>query len=181
MKRILFIGLMISVFVILSHSQGYSSNALLGILEDDRSELVNWKKGPSQKRVIRPLFVKSGNEWKLSITHPERIQWIIAFDGRNPGTIQSQPNKDKTPLNIDTHIPIPKFGQILTIGKPSEEYSGWQDTLFNRPLVLVSNGSFKDPDEWKSFKPTSDQIRLLKKAFRTEYPKVSNCNENEEP
>jgi hypothetical protein len=154
---------------------------LVGIIEDDRSELVNWKKGPSQNRVIRPLFEKQGIEWKLSTSLPKEIQWTIAFDGRNAGNVQSRPNTDDSPLNSDTHIPIPQPGQTLTMGKPSEDFSGWQSTLFNRPLVLVSRGSFKDPDGWKPYQLTKDQTQLFTSAFKTEYPKVLNCNENEEP
>lgn len=181
MNRTLFIVLLVFGFVSLSYSQGHSSSVIIGILEDNRSELVNWKKGPSQNRVIRPLFEKNEDEWELSTNHPEEIRWTIAFDGTNAGSVQSRPNTNKTPLNTDTHVPILQLGQSLTIGKPSEEFSGWQNTLFNRPLVLVSRGGFKDPDEWKPFQPTKDQTRLFKSTFRTEYPKVLNCNENEEP
>ncbi len=181
MNRTLFIALLFFVFVSLSYSQGHSSNVLVGILEDDRSELINWKEGPSHNRVIIPLFEKKGDEWILNTFHSEKIQWTIAFDGRNAGAIESRPNMNKAPLNTDTHVPIPQPGQVLTMGKPSEDFSGWQNTLFNRPLVLVSRGSFKDPDEWKPFKPTKDQTRVFKSTFRTEYPKVLNCNENEEP
>ncbi len=64
MHRTLFIVLFILGFVSLSYSQGHSSSVLIGILEDDREELANWKKGPSQNRIIRPLFEKEGDEWK---------------------------------------------------------------------------------------------------------------------
>jgi hypothetical protein len=174
-------ALLVISLVSIAHSQGHSSQVLVGIMEDDRSELTNWKKGPSQNRVVRPLFEKRQDDWKSSTNHPEEIQWTIAFDGRNAGSIRSQPNPNKTPLNTDTHVPIPQPGQSLTLGKPSEDFSGWESTLFNRPLVLVSNGGFKDPDGWKPHELTKDQTKQVISAFRAEYPKVLNCNENEEP
>jgi hypothetical protein len=181
MNRALYTVLLLFGFVSISYSQGSSSNVLIGILEDDRLELINWKKGPSQNRVIRPLFEKKGDEWKLSTNHPEEIQWTIAFDGKNVGIVKSRPNTNKDPFNTKTHVPMPQPGQSLILGKASEDFSGWQNTLFNRPLVVVSRGSYKDPDEWKPVQPTKDQTQLFKSTFRNEYPKVQNCNEKEEP
>lgn len=180
MNRTLLIAFLFFGFVSISYSQS-TSNVLIGVIEDDRSELVNWKKGLSKNRVIRPLFEKKGDEWKTSTFHPEELKWIIAFDGRNFGSVKSRSNTKKSSLDIDTHVPMPQHGQALTIGKPSEDFSGWQSTLFNRPLVLVSKGNFKDPDEWKPFQPKKDQIRMFISTFRIEYPKVLNCNEKEEP
>jgi len=57
-------------------------------MEDNREELINWKKGPSKTRVILPLFEKRGTEWILSTSHSEQINWTIAFDGRNRGKSQ---------------------------------------------------------------------------------------------
>lgn len=180
MNRLWLIFLMALGISSLLYSQCHASNTLIGILEDDRLELVNWKKGPSEKRVIRPLFEKKGSEWNINTSHSEGINWFIAFDGKTRGNIQSIPNPGEMLFNKDVHVPITQPGQSLTLGKPSEDFSGWQSTLFNRPLVLVSNGGSKDPDDWKSFSPTEDQIRLFKSTFRAEYPKVNNCNENEE-
>jgi hypothetical protein len=181
MNRTWLIALLAVGISFLLHSQCNASNTLIGILEDDRLELVNWKKGPSKKRVIRPLFQKKGGEWVISTSHSEEINWTIAFDGKTSGSVRSIPNPEKIPFNKDVHVPKPQPDQSLILGKPSEDFSGWQNTLFNRPLVLVSNGSSKDPDGWKSFSPTEAQVRLFKSKFRSEYTKVKNCNENEEP
>ncbi len=157
------------------------SSPLVGIVEDDRAELADWKQGPSKERVIRPLFEKKDGVWKTNTVHPEEISWTIAFDGKNAGTVKSKPNTRDHHLNHDTHSPEPQLGQTLVIGKPSADFSGWEETLFNRPLVLVSGGDFKDPDHWKPLQLTADQTKNLIVAFKKEYPKVLNCNENEEP
>ena len=181
MKRTWLIVILAFGFTFLLYSHCQASNTLIGILEDDRLELVNWKKGPSENRVIRPLFQKKGSKWIISTNHPEEINWTIAFDGKKRGSVRSIPNPEKIPFNKDVHVPKPQSGQSLVLGKPSEDFSGWQSTLFNRPLVLVSNGSSNDSDGWKPLLPTADQTRLFKSKFRTEYPKVMNCKDNEEP
>lgn len=181
MNRALLLSLMVLACVCKSYSQNPKSIVLVGIMEDNREELINWKKGPSKGRVILPLFEKKGDEWELSTSHSQEIQWTIAFDGRDAGVIKSHPRVEPYMARIQAYAPEPKSGQVLTIGKPSEEFSGWENTLFNRPLVLVSNGRFNDPERWKRFQPSKDEIELLRSAFRKEYPKVTNCDTNEEP
>lgn len=164
-------------------SQARLSQVLVGIMEDDRSALSEWEMGPPQKRVVRPLFEKELSEWKVSPNHREEIVWTIAFDGKNKGTIRSRPNpkaKD-TLLSTDTHVPIPQPGPSLIFGKPSNDFSGWQSTLVVRPLVLISNGNFKDPDGWKSHQLSKDQTKLVVSVFKAEFSVVRNCDESEEP
>jgi hypothetical protein len=165
----------------MSQQQNSSSNVLIGIMEDNREELVNWKKGPSKTRVILPLFEKKGNEWVLSKSAPKRIHWTIAFDGRNSGNFISRPNPGKYFPDVNAHVPESNIDPNLTFGQPSENFSGWENTLFNRPLVLVSNGKFDDPEKWKVYKPSEIQINLFKSGFQIDYPKVLNCDKNEEP
>jgi hypothetical protein len=160
-KTTAFIVFFVSGIFVLSFSNNNSSNVIVGIMEDDRLELVNWKEGPSKNRVIRPLFEKKGNEWVLVTQLSHEIQWMIAFDGKNLGAIKS--------------------GQIATIGKPSNEFAGWLNTAVNRPLVLVSKNNFSDPDLWKPFQPSGDQTKFFRSAFRAEYSKVTNCDEDEKP
>jgi hypothetical protein len=159
------------------------SNVVVGIIEDDRTELANWKDGPSKNRVIRPLFEKKGNDWILSTNHSEKMHWAIAFDGRNFGEFESSPGKTTTgaSLSKNVHVPLDKSNQDLVVGKASYSFSGWVYTDVNRPLVIVSNGNFSDPDRWKPFQPSDSQIRVFKSVFRSEYPTVENCDENEIP
>lgn len=148
-------------------------------MEDNREELINWKKGPSKTRVILPLFEKRGTEWILSTSHSEQINWTIAFDGRNRGNISSLPSSGRYVSTVRTHVPSGASGVNLSLGKPSEMFSGWENTLFNRPLVLVSNGHCEDPERWKPLQPNDSQKIFFKSAFSTAYPKVLNCDENE--
>lgn len=181
MNRISIIALFALGLIPIAYSQSYSQQLFVGIMEDDRTELVNWKKGPSQNRVILPLFEKKQDEWMPSTSQPEQVQWTIAFDGKNSGNIRSQSNTRKAQIYTYIHIPIAQQGQSLTFGKASEDFSGWQNTLVNRPLVLTSNGSFKDPDGWKPGLITKEETKLVRSAFRAEYSKVRNCDKHEMP
>jgi len=179
-----FIGaLFASGIFALSFLRSDSSNVIVGIMEDDRLELVNWKEGPSKNRVILPLFEKKGNEWIRAVQQLEELQWTIAFDGKKLGVIHSHPVEKASSYLGKTfpHIPEPKPGQLLIIGKPSENFCGWLNTAVNRPLILVSKNNFGDPDQWKPFQPSGDQAKLFRSVFRAENPKVTNCDENENP
>jgi hypothetical protein len=180
---IFIIAIFVLGFVGLSFSKKPSSNVIVGIMEDDRQELANWKQGPSTNRVILPLFEKKGNEWIPSINHPEEIQWTITFDGKNLGMLKSLPKGKDSPYlgKAHIHVPKPRLKQELTVGKPSNDFSGWLFTAVNRPLVLVSKKNFKDPEKWRSFQPSKDQIKLFRSAFKTEYSKVINCDNDENP
>ncbi|MDH3975931.1 MAG: hypothetical protein OEV42_16780 [Deltaproteobacteria bacterium] len=182
MKSIMFIAIFFWGSLSLLYANDISSNVLVGILEDDRAELANWKQGPSKSRIVRPLFEKDEHEWRLSTSHLEEIQWIIAFDGKKDGKIKSRPNSEINSLGTaETHIPEAEPRQRLVIGEPSKDFSGWQHTLFNRPLVLVSKDNFNDPDKWKLSQLNEAQEKILKKAFRKEFSKVINCDEDEKP
>ena len=181
-RNILLVALVASGSMFLIFSEGASSGLVVGVLEDDRGELADWKPGPSKGRTIRPLFTKMGDDWHASASHPESIRWIISFRGRRAGEVSSHPNTQGLwGCMRHTHIPEPQPDQKLVMGEPSRDYSGWLDTDFNRPLILVSHGNAEDPDKWGPFKPTENQLTMLRKAFRQEFQEVRNCDEQEKP
>jgi hypothetical protein len=181
MQHSLFLMFFIFKSMILSQQPITHQNVLIGIIEDNRRELINWKKGPAKTRMILPLFKKIDNEWILNNSLQGPITWTIAFDGKNKGIISSHPNEALYIDEVSTYIPEQIKDQKLIMGQPSEIYSGWENTLFNRPLVLVSNGNFGDPAKWKPLKYSEGQSKLFKNIFINAYPKVINCDENEKP
>jgi hypothetical protein len=160
-----------------------SSKIVLGVMEDDREELANWQEGPSKDRVIRPLFEKNGEDWVLSTNHPDKMKWTIAHNGKNAGKVESLPRStgQNTSLTRDLHTPEAGTEQKLVIGEPTEAFSGWQNTIQNRPLVVVSMENVRDPDKWQPFQPDEIQIEYFISAFRSEYPMVTNCDEDAIP
>lgn len=152
----------------------------VGVLDDAREEMVNWKPGVSQQRVIRPAFEKTAEGWKQVeissfLTH---MKWTVAFDGRKLGEVESQAHSKEglTPVQtILNAVPPP-------VGSPSQQFAGLMadgPTKVRRPLVAVSKPYFRDPDGWKRSKLPDDIAGLVRSAFRREYPHVDRCNEEQ--
>src|SRR5271167_3461941 len=91
--RVLLCILLLAVAVCAQTSQVKRSDKLyLGFLDDAREEMVNWKAGVASHRVIRPAFEKTLAGWRRvdPSSLPPRMNWTIAFDGRNLGQVESQ-------------------------------------------------------------------------------------------
>ena len=154
----------------------------VGFLDDAREEMVNWKPGVSKKRVIRPAFERTRLGWKDidSSSLPPQMKWTIAFDGRNLGQIESQPdsNGGLTPVQkIVTPLP-----GVPTIASPSPHFAGLIAVgpgRVRRPLVAISKPYFHDPDGWKRAKLPDDIAEIVRQAFRRDYPHVDRCKDEE--
>jgi hypothetical protein len=158
---------------------------ILGVLEDHPGNYS----GDPNFRVIRAVFQKFGDEWKpfptncsnveclksLTKLYPPEVTWTIAFDGRNLGTVKAHTPGDFRFYSQVGFQEITSSGQVPTVGKRSEEYSGWLGQPVYRPLVAVSQPYFKDPDDWKPTQLSSEQVNAVRKEFRKKFPKASNC------
>ncbi len=153
---------------------------LIGFLDDKREELVNWEPGPASERVIRPAFEKTSSEWRqVDVSSlSARNRWTIAFDGKNLGQVESQPDKTGGLTQFETILASPST--LPEVGVSSERFAG---ILVNgpgkvrRPLVAVSKPYFRDPDEWKRAKLPTETSALIRAAFRRDYPHVDRCKE----
>jgi hypothetical protein len=169
----------------MARAQGSESKAgervYIGILDDAREEMVNWKSGVAQHRVIRPAFAETLTGWNVasSSSLPSQMSWTIAFDGRNLGQVKAQ-----GPLNQGLTL----FQSILTpaaavpsVGSPSRDFAGIMGltTKVRRPLVVVSQPYFRDPDGWKRATVPGRAAELVRNAFRNEYPHVDRCKDEE--
>ena len=64
----------------------------IGLLDDAREEMVDWKPGVASERLIRPAFEKTRSGWRQveSASIPARMNWTVAFHGKNIGRVTSQ-------------------------------------------------------------------------------------------
>jgi hypothetical protein len=63
----------------------------VGILDDAREEMRNWKPGVAEHRIIMPAFEKNESGWQsIKSFTPLQLKWTIAFDGRNLGQVESR-------------------------------------------------------------------------------------------
>lgn len=154
----------------------------VGILDDAREEMVNWKPGVAQERIVRPVFEKTVMGWKQVDESflPSRLNWTVAFDGKDLGSVQTQASSSGfTPVQ---KILTPKTA-IPSVGAPSDEFAGLLggggQTKARRPLVVVSKPNFHDPDGWKRMELSGEIAVLLRTAFRRDYPHVDRCKDEE--
>jgi len=164
----------------------------VGFLDDDRKEMANWKPGVSHQRLIRPAFEKIGSAWHVAkfSSLPRRMQWAVAFNGRNLGHVESEANLNGAEpeqsnigfLTLTQGITTPAAA-IPSVGVPSSRYAGliaMGPGKVRRPLVVVSKPYVSDPDIWKRLpQPPHEIARQVRAAFRRDFPHVNRC-QNEE-
>ncbi|MGD0788268.1 MAG: hypothetical protein ABR898_09815 [Terracidiphilus sp.] len=163
---------------------------ILGVLEDHPGNFS----GDADFRVVRAVFTKLGNEWRpfptdcsnmeclklLPRSYPQEVTWTVAFDGRSLGRVAT-----RTPRAFDSYADVgiermTTNKPVPTVGKKSKEYSGWLGEPVYRPLAAVSQPNVKDPDSWKPAHLLSEQIKAVRKEFRSKFAKVSNCRDPNE-
>ncbi len=156
----------------------------VGILDDAREEMVNWKLGMAQERVIRPAFEKTKSGWMQveSSSLPVHVNWTVAFDGRNLGHGKSQADSQRQFSLTPAHTILTAAAAIPTVGAPSQQFAGIMGngpTKLRRPLIAVSQPNFRDPDGWKRTTLTNEVGAIVRKAFRRQYPHVDRCKDEQ--
>ena len=125
-------------------------------------------KGPA---IIRILFQKQGDAWialnneaiqdKLNI---KIVDWTIAFDGKNLGSITSVDDFNIKYPDCERCFPRDKIFRVQNpdsfpnLGNKEERFDNWDYLPKNRPVVLVSSPNYKDPENWKRFDPPKEFI-----------------------
>jgi len=111
-----------------------------------------------------------GRKIRDSLIYPDKVNWTIAFDGKNIGKFYSS----ATPLrfkdsswadSIDTYHE-PETNDLPTIGEVSIEFSSWALQKNYRPLTVVSEANSKDPERWKPFTPDKSIKKTLAPYFK---------------
>lgn len=161
---------LVLLFFLLS-SESFSKNLYVGVLENipNRASKLN-------QRIIRILYEKVDNGWEsmkfkegLS-SYPEKLNWYVTFDGKNIGKINSVLFKETNPsvnfLSRDTHHILESQDKIPVIGKLSTEFSGWIYKESYRPLILVTQNNYRDPENWKPAMLNKDLLYILLAQFK---------------
>ena len=170
-----------------SASKTIDDEIYVGILDDAREDVRDGKTNPIERRVVMPAFEKHEGEWQV-IKHfsPHSLTWTIAFDGKNLGQVESQASSvEADQINSDSSrakqalVTLPD--KVPTVGKRSKEFTG-VSSLFGlasvrRPLIAVSKPYYRDPDAWKRTQLSEETSRLVRDAFRKQYPHVDRCKD----
>lgn len=129
------------------------------------------------KQVVRIIFYKEADEWHSlqnsigdSTLYPAKVEWTIAFDGKDIGTFHSE---SQPILFIDAtwtyprdayHSPVEK--NLPIIGSLDSNFPSWQYEKNYRPLVVISQPNCKDPDNWKPFSPSQKMSEDLYPIYK---------------
>lgn len=155
---------------------------ILGVLEDFPG---TYAEQPST-RALRVLFQKAGNDWKpfpshcadqaclktISASYPTEVAWTIAFDGKTLGKIIGRTVKEFDSYSSIGRQEIAAGDQVPTLGKRSLEWGGVWDTEAYRPIVVVSQPNFKDPEGWKPMTLDPAIVSAVRVQFRKHYPSL---------
>ena len=125
----------------------------------------------------RVLFHKEGRKWRaLGVSGNNKpstnwdinsINWTIALDGKNLGTIKIEEPPINKKFRNDFFYRRDKLHNIKAVSDPpkienkSNSFSGWCGAPDVLPLVIISKPNFNDPEKWKPFNPTDEQKKKL--------------------
>lgn len=133
---------------------------------------------------IRPLFVHESGSW-ASLDRPEiterhdltRSPWTIAFDGRTLGELLTSDlgydGGSDWAYPRDHRLELEPGQTLPGIANRGRAFYGFcHDPPASRPLVVVSEPHYADPDQWKPFSPVAGFRHLLIDAFRQVVPRA---------
>lgn len=135
----------------------------------------------SSDRVVRVLFEAAATGWQA--VAEKRVgefpsAWTIAFDGRARGTVTTldtfpAPRADW--YRRDRLLAVRAPERLLRVPSRTSEFLGWCASPAARPLVVVSNGNVADPDAWRPFTVTEQDLESALPAFRAVADSTAIC------
>ena len=189
-KIFLFAVLFPVVFLAIVTYKG-SQEPIIGILEDVPPRYT----GQPDTREIRAVFRKEGESWTAfpadcvnqeclktaPSNFPAEVGWTVAFNGKALGRLKAR-TQEHFEFYADIGLEnIIGPGPVPTVGRKSDEYGGFLGGAVYRPLVTISKPYFIDPEMLKRSITSPSTITAVRKRFRKQIPKASNCknlNEN---
>ncbi len=96
----------------------------IGVLDDAREEMLDWKSGFATQGIIRPAFEKTATGWKQvdSSSLPTHMNWTVAFDGRDLGQVESQVSSEEGLTAVQKILT--SASAIPAVGSPSQQFAG---------------------------------------------------------
>lgn len=161
-------------------SIAYSQTTNIGVLEcSERPSLNSSKTKPT--RGVRAVFYKKDNEWLTGDAGLKpKTDWTVTFNGKAIGNIQSTNTEISTYYKDEGLLKISSpLDKIPSIGEPTDEFPTFAETKTLRPLI-VTTGTFQaDPENWKVYSPSAQDVLLARKEFKKQYPQVKNCKDSD--
>jgi hypothetical protein len=131
---------------------------------------------------VRVAFTKNGAEWVAAPhTIPQTMTWTVVFDGSALGTINSSTIASSAYGDINTQALTAVPADKILVRRGAADFSYTGDAPPNsRPLVVVSQPNFSDPEGWKRGVLSPGERQLAVKAFRRKIPTSERCDKPEQ-
>jgi len=159
----------------------------IGVLEEVPGVYLN---EPSHY-AVRAVFQQTEQGWQtlpnfcdaeacltaITSSYPKRLEWTISYQGRALGTLWA-----RTPANFAFYAHIGQQdvedpARVPTLGPPSVDYSGYQETPLRRPLLATAGATRLGParTDWRARTPASADLPRVWPMFRHLAPLIDGC------
>jgi hypothetical protein len=149
----------------------------------------------SSQRHVRIAFRKQGSTWlpmdshfgsrealaEASNPYPDKVDWTVVFDGESVGHISSRnPGPLHWYADIGTQIITTNPADVPTISVGASDFAYTSGSAKTRPLLLVSEPNFRDPEHWKPTMLSVTERQLAVQALRKQIPEMPQCEQPEQ-
>ncbi len=153
----------------------------VGVL--DRKQCGDEDRPPDTVVGVRALFTRTSSGWRaLDTTDLSRGQshyWTVAFDGRNLGSLASANSDTLAPTawsyHRDHYETVSRSSSIPHVRNALRAFAGWCSSPPERPLVVVSEQNFRDPEAWHPFSPAPSYRQALFRLFQASVDSAIIC------
>ena len=154
--------MVVSMLLVAAPGTSASADACVGFLEYNRLD----------KATVTTAFKRDGKRWER-VDAAQAMHWTVAFDGKRVGELQSSP-AGRFEIDADANVGVPDDpNELPAVGKSTQEFAGAHSAPVPRPLVLVSEAHYRDPQQWKVKKASAPAALLAR--FRKDIAHVRNC------
>src|SRR5262245_51052142 len=156
-----------------------AKDLIVGVLEHPQCE-------EGDALAVRALFCKQGQQWTaLSSSETSHgisladVSWTVAFDGKRLGSIATVDpgfsSPDAWTYARDRLLALAPEQPVPSVANREQLFDGWCDVPAHRPLVVVSQPNFRDPEGWKRFEPDARLRGVLFSRFSALAGKADTC------
>lgn len=97
---------------------------------------------------------------------PDHVSWTVALDGKKLGAVDSHSLEVRLYKDVGVHELMPE-SKVPTVRDTAKAFVTWMGASPYRPLVVISQPNYADPDRWKPFRPAAALGKQARAAFRS--------------
>ena len=179
-RRLVIIVIGASASLLLSEIARSDDSLWIGVFES--VEGGNFLSPAMASPHVRVVFKKNGVDWAAAgPAIPETMTWTVVLDGRALGTITSATRSSSAIGDVNTQVLTTAPADRILVRRGVADFQSTSDVpVKSRPLILVSEPHFRDPEGWKPTQLTTGEKNRAVNAFRERIPTSERCDQPEE-